>query len=258
MLFLVFYLASSLLAAYLSTFFFSEGMFAFENPGDVTNSIYYFGAILVFTAVVLLLIRISKKFVKFVFSALIFATIHFVFAPFLGIFSVLPALILTLALFYWRNWVVVDIVAILVSAGVIAIFGISLEPLPAITLLSILAVYDYVSVHKTGHMIKLAESLSELELPLLFVAPEGEKKSYMGVGDVVIPNVLFVSALFYSTLLHALMILTFSSVALVYLLKRVEKPAPGLPYLNTAAISGYLISSLLLSVFQRALLTLPS
>ena len=246
LIFLFFYVTSALLAYLFSGKFFEENFFAFENPSDVSNSFYYFILILAFTALIIFLVKISKLFVKLIFYLLIFLTIYFVFAPFIGFFALVPSLALTILLTVKRNPVFINFVALLVSAGVIAIFGISLEPIPAIILLAILAIYDYVSVYKTGHMVKLAESLSEMELPLLFVIPGKERNSYMGVGDVVIPNVLFVSSFYYSSPIQAIFTLAFSSAALILLLKKVDKPTPGLPYLNSAAILGFLISSPLL------------
>ncbi|ADC64463.1 Protein of unknown function DUF1119 [Ferroglobus placidus DSM 10642] len=245
LVFFFFYTTSAFLAYLFSGKFFEEGFFAFENPSDVSNSFYYFLLILAFTALIIFLIKLSKLFVKLIFYLLIFLTIYFVLTPFIGFFALIPSLVLTLILAVKKNPIFVNFVALFVSAGVIAIFGISLEPLPAIILLAILAIYDYVSVYKTGHMVKLAESLSEMELPLLFIVPGKERNSYMGVGDVVIPNVLFISSAYYSSLIQAIFTLAFSSAALILLLKKVDKPTPGLPYLNSAAILGFLISSLL-------------
>ncbi len=43
------------------------------------------------------------------------------------------------------------------GAGAAALFGISFGLLPAILLLSVLAVYDAISVYGTEHMLDLAE-----------------------------------------------------------------------------------------------------
>ncbi len=86
----------------------------------------------------------------------------------------------------------------MLAAGITAIFGISLEPLPVIILLAVLAVYDIISVYRTKHMIRLAESVTAINAPMLFIIPRKEGNAYMGVGDVVMPNILVVSAQYFS------------------------------------------------------------
>ena len=54
---------------------------------------------------------------------------------------------------------------ILIGAGVASIFGVSLDILPVIILLILLAVYDAISVYKTKHMITLAEGVIGSENP---------------------------------------------------------------------------------------------
>ncbi len=104
-------------------------------------------------------------------------------------------------------------------------------------------------------MIELADSLTKLKLPLLFIIPssptaslDDEKNAYMGVGDVVIPNILVVSAYTFGGVLKALTTLIGSVIGLLillYVVERSKKPHPGLPYLNSFAISAYVIFTLL-------------
>jgi len=85
-------------------------------------------------------------------------------------------------------------------------------PLPfTILLLILLAVYDFISVYKTKHMIALADSVVEAKMPILLVFPmkwsyryedqtnlmDSKRKReslFMGLGDVIIPGVLVLSA----------------------------------------------------------------
>ena len=234
-------------------------MYAFENPADVSNSIIYFGLIIVFTAVVIVLSQKSELFLRIVMYSLVFISLYYVMLPFFGLFSAVFSLVMVILLAKKPNLFVINISAFLLSVGVTSIFGMSLEPFPLIVLLVILAVYDFISVYKTKHMVDLANSISEMKLPLLFILPKKlkcmskEDYSVMGVGDVVIPNMLVVSSqvftkssycfLFLKT--TAIMTLLGGLVSLLILLILVErKPGayPGLPFVNFGAIAGYLIS----------------
>jgi len=263
------YLFAALAAIAVTPNYKAAGMQAFENPGEVSNSIYYFLAILIFTAFILVLSR-YKSILMLIMYSLIFVSIYYVFYPFTGYFSAIPAVVMVALLLKKPNWVVIDVSAFFISVGIISIFGISLEPMPAIVLLTVLALYDAISVYKTKHMLSLAESVSRLNLPMLFIIPlrrgfrlensleknlEGSKDKkaiYIGVGDIVIPNVLVVSAQCFSTSpyigfikISALTSLAGGLLGLILLLRLVGRPQAGLPFLNIPTIAGYFFSMLI-------------
>ncbi len=237
-------------------------MYVFENPSDVTNSIIYFLLIISFTAVVLVFSKKSELILKIILYFLIFISVYYILTPFFGDLSLLLALIVTVLLLKRPNLLIINLSAFLLSVGITSIFGISLEPIPIIVLLIILAIYDFISVYKTKHMIDLADSISEMKLPLLFILPrkdEGDLKnrsySVMGVGDVVIPNMLVVSAQVFSNSdyflifkMPALFSMLGGLLALSILLILTEKRPgayPGLPFINAGAIAGYFASLVL-------------
>jgi presenilin-like A22 family membrane protease len=57
------------------------------------------------------------------------------------------------------------------GAGAAGLFGISFGILPALVLLSLLAIYDAISVYKTKHMLDLAEGVMDLRIPVVLVVP---------------------------------------------------------------------------------------
>jgi presenilin-like A22 family membrane protease len=185
-----------------------------------------------------------------------------------------------LTLFYYPEWFVIDAVGILVGAGAVAIFGISLSIIPVLILLILLAVYDFISVYETKHMIRLAEGVMDLKVPVLFVLPrsrqyshakwikdssalKGEEKLekreayFMGLGDAVIPSTLVISANFFLTApsigfvnipaLGAIVGILIGYVGLMILVTK-GKPQAGLPFLNTGAIIGFLMASTLVGI----------
>ncbi|MDD1716496.1 MAG: hypothetical protein LUQ01_05805 [Methanolinea sp.] len=255
----------------------AAGVAAFENPESVANPLIFIVILLIFTAFLLLLIRWRfQKFIGVIIAVSIFFTFVYIFGsvtvlltkdPILGLAgSIIPSLLATLALHFYPEWYVIDILGLLIAAGAASIFGISLEVIPVIILLILLAAYDAISVYKTKHMITLAEGVVELKSPILFVVPKkrgysyraegigpiegGEKAAYLiGMGDMIMPSILVVSANVFlqSTKfgifnLPALGAMAGSVAGLVFLLTYVVKgkPQAGLPPLNGGAILGLL------------------
>lgn len=217
------------------------------------------------------------------------------------------------ALYRFPEWYVVNGVGVMVGAGVIVMIGISFVPVLVIVFMILAAIYDYWAVHKSKHMLELADTMIGLKLPVLLVSPkekgysfldqEGDimreaeaagsvppppefngvmeaemvdeavrlrpkkKKSrdalFMGLGDVIFPGMLVISAVSFlpewgpevasvfgeyylaqlvvgvGTLIGGLL----GYVALMYFVAQ-GNPQPGLPLLNGGAILGYLISGI--------------
>jgi len=264
------------LALLLTPQMIAHEMQAFEDPQSVLNPIWYMGLILLFTLVALFVIKLKLRWIFHAFFIIAIAsTLYFVFFGVLSLVTSLSAsligsLIATIALtvlvYKFPEWYVIDVTGILIGAGVTAIFGISLAIIPTLLLLIGLAVYDAIAVYKTKHMIALAEGMMELKLPVMFVIPKrrgysflkdefkkGERGAYfMGLGDAVIPSILVVSAKVFTTPptgflnLPALGAAVGTLVGFGVLTKFVAKgePQPGLPFLNTGAIIGFMAGCL--------------
>ncbi|UCD14381.1 MAG: hypothetical protein JSW60_02915 [Thermoplasmatales archaeon] len=259
----------------------TAGMQAFEETDNPVNLVYIFAIILVITVIILLIAKFWKKqLIQFIILGAIGYTAFWVFRPlFLMIMpwqiamlvSALLAILLVITLFKYPEWYVIDICGIIVGAGAIAIFGISLGIFLIILLLIGLAIYDAISVYKTKHMIDLADTVMDLKLPVLLVVPkvrhysllsetkslkeklkEGEERDafFMGLGDVVMPGIL-VAAIYHNIsdgLPIALSVILGTLVGFAVLMTFVVKgkPQAGLPCLCGGAILGYLISSYVL------------
>ena len=179
-----------ILSLLLSTPMETNEMQAFEDPTQVSNSIYYIVMILTFTLFVLIAI---KKNMKWVISLLIYlailSTLYYVFFALLtlipslagleNIISILLSTGLTLLLYKYPEWYVIDILGVCIAAGVSALIGISLSVIPVVVLLILLAVYDAISVYKTKHMITMAEGVMDLKLPILFIIPKHRDYSFI-------------------------------------------------------------------------------
>ncbi len=274
------FVANILLAVFLAGPADEAQLEAFEDPEDVGNSLWYIGLIIAFTALILYIARKGKKWlIRFIILAAVGSTLVYVFYPVLLVLAGLSAgaslavsavfaLAATLWLYKRPEWYVLDLVGLLVAGGASAIFGISLGVRPVVVLLVLLAVYDAVAVYKTKHMLSLADSVIELRLPVLLVIPKvarysflreatkvkeataetkGEREAmFMGLGDLVMPTILVVSALHFAlpgwgalpALGAAVGTLVGYGVLMGYVLK--GNPQAGLPLLNGGAITGFL------------------
>jgi presenilin-like A22 family membrane protease len=272
----------NLMAFWVTQPFEAAGAVAFVNPEDWTNLVFFFGVMIAFTAIILVIAKYGKKqMIQAIFLGATGLLAIYVFDPLLAMVlpGYLPLIVsagltigLVAALFKFPEWYVVDISGILTAVGAIAMLGISLTILIIIVLLVGMALYDAISVYKTKHMIDLADTMIDLKLPILFVIPksrgyslvkeekrlkdslkEGEKREafFMGVGDVVIPGILASAAYYLSPsngLIVGLSVVAGTLVGFAALMALVikGKPQAGLPFLCPGAILGYVIANLIL------------
>jgi presenilin-like A22 family membrane protease len=272
---------------------------AFEDPNDPLIPIYYAISMVLFTFAILYIIKKKRDaVVRWIFLGAVAFTIMYVMLAIAvlfdtGILALVASLLATVVVTYYLikkpEWYVIDTAGILMAIGVIGILGISLQILPVMVLLIILAVYDAISVYGTKHMVALADGVTQMRLPILLVIPKHRGYSYlrqkplkqqiddgdereamfMGLGDVVIPGVLIASAYFFlpeatfagvaGSLVVALgaMLggLVGFSVLMTYVLK--GNPQAGLPLLNGGTIAGYALTYLLVYGDLSLGMTLP-
>jgi len=153
--------------------FFDQGYQAVEDPSDPTNSFVYIGAVLVATVFFLAAFKYDLDWVVRVVivgtSGLLSWYVFSVVVP-SGVGAVLAAGV-SVALWVYPEWYVVDTAGVLMGAGAAGLFGITFGLLPAVVLLSVLAVYDAISVYKTEHMLDLADGVMDLRIPVILVIP---------------------------------------------------------------------------------------
>ncbi len=272
-----------LIAVAMSKPFEENDIKAFSNPEDTGNVILWIAIILVFTAFIFLVVRMNKKWIIQVFILLTVAsTLYYVFfalfsyllSPGMNILlSFVLSAGLTIVLHKFPEWYVIDIIGVIIGAGAASIFGISLAIFPTLLLLVLLAIYDYIAVYRTKHMIALAEGVMDLRLPILLVVPkhwnysflaekfdkEEREAFFMGLGDAVMPTLLVVSANFFvKANLYNLPFIggvnlpaigailgTFLGFAVLMVFVIKGKPQAGLPFLNGGVILGYVAGSLI-------------
>ena len=204
---------------------------------------------------------------------------------------------LMILLHLYPEWYVVNTVGVLVGAGVITLLGVSFVPVLIIVFMLAAAVYDHWAVNSSKHMLELADTMIKNKLPVLLVAPkekgysfieeedsvmnsetpedvdwddpvphikpkEGSRDAlFMGLGDVIFPGMLVISAVswlpevgpeigtIFGTMHAGPLVVGLGTlagglagyVALMTQVARGEAQA-GLPLLNGGSILGYLVS----------------
>ena len=225
----VVFVAVQLLAIAFMHFALNEEYQAFSDPGDPMIAIYYLLLLLGFTMLFLVLVKfdlgkvmkgiffVSIGFVVF-FVATALAAVFLLDAEAVFIIGIVFGALSVVAIWRYPEWYIIDIVGLPMAIGIIALLGLSLSIVPILILLTLLAVYDFLSVYKTKHMLTLAEGVSDMGLPLLIVVPKKLPYSYMdqkislkekpednkereaflvGLGDVIIPGILASSAFWF-------------------------------------------------------------
>ena len=77
-----------------------------------------------------------------------------------------------IALIMRPEWYVINTVGVLVGAGTITMLGVSFVPWIIIIFMVLAAIYDAWAVYKSKHMLELADTMVNLELPVMLVAPQ--------------------------------------------------------------------------------------
>jgi len=277
------FLTVQLLGLALVPAFDAAGYQAVEDPSDPLNAFAYIGAIVIVTGVMLVAFRygagwLMQAFVLMAVGGLSWYVLSVVVTPWAG---VALAGVLVGALYLRPRWYVIDTAGIVVGAGAAGLFGISFGLTPVFILLVLLAVYDFISVYRTGHMLDLADGVMRLRLPVVLVIPirrsfsmaqfgtdsetpgSGERDAlFIGLGDAVIPAILVTSAAMFLQappvvggvslpVIGAMVGTIVGLLALLGLVLRGRAHA-GLPLLNGGAIAGYLLAVLVTGIPLRA------
>ena len=255
------------------------------NPSQNTSAgfgyvIYFIVAVILMSVVILYISKkkrlgilriifvLSMVFVIYIVSSLLYALLPITYPEYYFLSFGTPVLFLYLLLFK-QNWIVINIAGILTAAGLAAIWGVDLWLYAAIVLMIVFAIYDYIAVYKTKHMLDIARATTSSNMPLFFIVPENmnfdmkdadidipreegrERGAIMiGFGDIAIPNVMVISSFLYSgattsSLSFFILPLLGGIIAMFILFSFIKRPAPGLPFLNTGVLIGFIIALVL-------------
>ncbi|MBD3390141.1 hypothetical protein GF415_04300 [Candidatus Micrarchaeota archaeon] len=147
-----------------------------------------------------------------------------------------------------------NLAAMVSSAGAGAVFGFTFGFITSLVFLFILAIYDYISVFKTKHMITMANEIVERDMAFTIsaekIVEKGKKARLdLGTGDLSLPIMVGVAAYSISPLL-SLFTLTGSTLGTLFVLFIAWKHHTVLPALPpiTAGIFIFSIAAIYLGV----------
>lgn len=253
-----------------------------QGSGSILNAVFFVAAVMLGAVFFLLLFKFYRGNMLFRLLEffIILAASEVVFEIILINLNVsyafIPALILAfgLAVAKFVKPSFKNVAAVVSSAGVGALFGFSLNLVPAIAFLLLLGVYDVLSVFWTGHMITMAREFGKRGLSFSVSAetkvkvkkpgmkkPVEEKATLeLGTGDMSIPLMLAVAAFKQGCMLGftcvdvnrgvflALGVVAGSTIALAAVLYYVSTRRaflPALPPIALGGLVGLLVASIL-------------
>ncbi len=239
---------SILLGVFIQPFYNFEMYRAFGEEGttEAGNILLELVMIFIFTAVV---IWLARKGLDYVIKGVVFFALGYslmialqpllwIVYSLVGIQSdlgyIFAVLLFPIGMMYllhkFPEWYVVNSVGLLVGSGVIVMLGITFVPVLIILFMVLAAIYDHWAVNGSKHMLELADTMIDLKLPVLLVAPKStdytflEQKGdvmekshdepavpiegtmppkkvksrdalFMGLGDVIFPGMLVISSI---------------------------------------------------------------
>ena len=253
------------------------------GAGSADSSLAFMLYVLLGAAAILLVLKFYRGVLlfKLVEAAIIFFASNVVFyvvllalqAPAYAELSIALSALLVIAKFTYPK--LKNLAAVLASAGVGAIFGFSLDPLPALVFMAGLSVYDVVAVFWTKHMITMARELSSRDLAFSVSVQGMERvkvappKTYakkgaqvkaepryvnrrtsleLGTGDMAIPLMLAVSSYKTGSVVAPFAIAIASAAALYVVLWYVMSRKTFLPALPPLCAAGALALGLVMAL----------
>ena len=237
-----------------------------EDINEPTNALFYFGFILIGAVFIIFMIRFLKtygilfKLLEFFMistsSSIVFYALSRLFLDYehATIFGIAAGFAFAAVKFLFPK--AKNIAAVLATAGVGAIFGVSFGIVPAVLFLVLLPLYDFVAVFTTKHMVEMAEFIIKKDLAFTITAQtsegtprfvEGERKRIdLGTGDIIAPIMLEVSVLpfGFNAVVMVFLGATVSLAVFLYLFLNRKLVLPALPPLVLGMLLFFLIGLL--------------
>jgi len=225
-------------------------------------------------AIVLLIVLLIIRFIKFRLGKEVLFKVFFILPVFIGgtlfwglwVGDILSLISISILIILWLKKPNILVHNFLLISGIIGLgsgFGLRLDPLLVIGLLIIFSIYDVIAVYKTKHMIKMAKEMiesraiagivlpqkfSEVQAPLTDVKMGG-RFLILGGGDMIFP-LLLVSSLVPLGILKSFTVAIFATIGVLvsiwfFISQKTRKPIPALPPIAFFSIIGYLIARIL-------------
>ncbi len=254
------------------------------EPPEVQESFSFFYilfAVLIGTVLALIIVWFNRvRIWRFWFMASVLICLLIGIFPYVDMLTnyiskgLLPAtsvkvitLVVALALTLWKsyrpNFLVYNLVEVLMYGGIAALLVPILNLTSVVILLVVISIYDFWAVYKTKHMVSLAKFQSSAKLFAGLLVPYkrvsgastggkrvsgGSQQAILGGGDIAFP-LLFSGVVLKLTgsFLSAFIITLFAAAALMglFIVAKKQKYYPAMPFISMGAFLGYLITLLI-------------
>ncbi len=166
---------------------------------------FYILAVLIFTTwIIIILIKHNLSNIVYwlfiiISSLILLEFFAFILAPLLAIIT---TIILIVYYVKYAGTIGRDIINIILFISISSFLSLTLGFLASIILTAIIAVYDYIAVFKTKHMITLVEGMDKNAYigSIILMAKKLKRRIMIGGGDLVFPAILFTSTAIYFSL----------------------------------------------------------
>ena len=196
-----------------------------DDINDPINAFFLIIEILIFTGVLLLVLKYKKKgnFLWIIEGLAVFLTSWIVFSvifwnDYVGIAAAL--LILYYRYTHKKSVWFRNFVSIITIAGAGGLIGLALGLVPVLVFIILLSIYDLIAVFGTKHMVTIGKAVTKKNLAFTVSMPSKKHTFELGNGDLVIPLIAAVSVyangMFINNGLVAALVLGASFIGLVF------------------------------------------
>jgi len=274
------------LISYLTCFLLSVGLFllfkrenlaveTIASKDSLLNTVYFFAIIIIETIILILLLKYFKKIniIKILDVIVSFFALTGIISLFIGnlYFILGVAFLLVLIKELWNNIWYKNIIIFLIVGFFSAYIGYSLGVLPIFVLLMLIAIYDYIAVFKTKHMVFLANKIvnqntlfvmdygksnakKQIQNPkenneIKEIEPNKRNKLSLGTGDFALPLIAIMTLFAYNIWLGigAFILCLIGLELTIYLLfSKKHLALPAIPLQAIAILPAYLIYLILI------------
>ena len=210
-----------------------------------TSFIPIFITITIASIIALLLVRFNAQSLwKIWFLLAVVFTLLIAFSVFMPeTIALLVAVVLSVFKIFKRNLFIHNFTELFIYGGLAAIFVPILSILSISILLILISLYDIYAVWKSKHMVKLAKFQAKMKLFAGIFIPYEKKTAILGGGDIGFPLLFAGVILDKIGLLSSIIVILFSTLALLLLLIYSKKGRfyPAMPFISAGCFLGYLV-----------------
>lgn len=256
------FLACQLLGIVWLIFFIEKNQLMLSNAMQQSYSVIEFLFYFLIVSLMVWLLSMKTKrlgFLKFIFNFSVFLGVFLFFEGiFYFPFSLVFFIIILVLRLSWSSVWVHNLILVLALAGIAPSLGVFLTFPAAVLLFGLLAIYDFIAVFYTKHMVTMFKKMGNAKVFFAFIMPLKKqdlnnkindvdflgKYVFLGTGDVALPLIILVTAFQAGMNIFLVMVagVMIGLIILIILFLKYRRPIPGLPPLAIGVLLGFLVT----------------